>query len=797
MKIKQKTVNFRAFSSGLLSFAIPVFVASAAFFSVGIYPGSSLTLLTYDLRFQLLPFYGYLSNGGGPGFDNFLYSMSGGLGGGFFGTLALYISPFDLIYSFIPLSYLADAVYFMIIAKIGLCGLAFSYYLRKSEKCNLSGVLIITLSCCYALMSYNITYFVSPMWYDAIILLPLLAHAAEKIISGNKSRSFVLLMTFCIFSDYYMAYMVAIALSIYVVFRLIEDRFDIKTAFKRFISFAVHGIFAGGMSLFVIFPVALDFRRGKFLEGDFATSGAEIKNSIFDVLSGFMSQRYSGMDYDASPNIFCGSLILIAALFWLLYGKKNARARLSCAFIILLYFLSFMFAPLDRIWHGFRDPVCLSCRYAFTFVFFMLIFAARGFDCIGNIKVNISAGIKSFLLTILVLFSFAELYVNASYILSKIGEEFEYTNRDELALYTDVFEKLVPYDMLADASGYGRLITDFRFTNNDNAMYGYDGFARFSSSYNYNLSKLFRSFGVDTSYHVLNDNGITPPIAGLSGAKFFISSGRDLSYVYTPIASYDGYILYEDEYAFPLAFEIADYSSSCYSELTMDPFDNINKVYDDLTSEDDVFLIADYSYIDESLVESDGNNAINLEIRPQFTGHYFMYSEFAADEELLENDPEAKLYSFCFDVGLLEAGETYNLTLATADSIAEKVWIYYFNVDAYKTASESVNGFTLSDISGKGIIFKGSSTGDSDLFISLPYESGYTAYVDGNKTEYSSYRDAFLVIPISGGEHIVEIRYFPPGLALGLVLSIICTGLFALFLRHGSNHKSIPNDEEN
>ncbi len=209
MKTKQKTVNFRAFSLGLLSFAIPVFVASAAFFSVGIYPGSSLTLLTYDLRFQLLPFYGYLSNGGGPGFDNFLYSMSGGLGGGFFGTLALYISPFDLIYSFIPLSYLADAVYFMIIAKIGLCGLAFSYYLRKSEKCKLSGVLIITLSCCYALMSYNITYFVSPMWYDAIILLPLLANAAEKIISGNKSRSFVLLMTFCIFSDYYMAYMVA------------------------------------------------------------------------------------------------------------------------------------------------------------------------------------------------------------------------------------------------------------------------------------------------------------------------------------------------------------------------------------------------------------------------------------------------------------------------------------------------------------------------------------------------------------------------------------------------------------
>ena len=128
---------------GLLSFCVPVFITFLAFHNVGIYPGSENLVLTYDLKTQLLPLYGYISNGA-PGFDNLFYSMTGCLGSGFFGTLALYISPFDLIYCFIPLSYLADAVYFMIIViKFVFIFLFLWYYLliigvvsnvRKSKK---------------------------------------------------------------------------------------------------------------------------------------------------------------------------------------------------------------------------------------------------------------------------------------------------------------------------------------------------------------------------------------------------------------------------------------------------------------------------------------------------------------------------------------------------------------------------------------------------------------------------------------------------------------------------------------
>ena len=718
MKKDRKKVELNAFAPGLLSFAIPVFVVAAAFWSVGVFPGSSLTLLTYDLRFQLLPFYGYLSNGGGPGFDSLLYSMSGGLGGGFFGTLALYLSPFDFIYSFVPIKYLADAVYFMVLAKIGLCGLAFCIYLKKSGRNKLSGLFVVILSVSYALMSYNVAYYLSPMWYDAVMLLPLLALTVEKVIKGKKSTAFVLMMTFCIISDYYIAYMVALSLAIYVVFRLVEEGGGLRKSVKYFACFAIHGIISAGMSLFVIIPVVLDFRRGKFLEGDFATNGSFIKNSLPDVLSSFMSQRYSGVEYDASPNIFFGTLILITALFWLAYGKKEIKARIAAGIIIVFYFLSFILGPLDRMWHGFRDPVCFSCRYAFTFVFFMLIFASRGLATVSDIKINISKSLKNVLIAVFALFTFAELYVNASYSLSQTGLDLEYTTREEFDHYTDVAENLIPEELLSDPESYGRLFTDYRFTNNDNAMFGYDGFARFSSSYNMNISDMFRHFGVDTFAHTFSNEGITPPVAGLSGAKYFVSAGRDLSYVYTPMASYNGYILYQNQYALPLAFETSSLISEENALFTDDPFENINTVYRELLSGEDVFYKADYTLTDDVFVsETEGYAYRGIEVRPQKTGHYYLYSEYEAEKEILKSNPEAKQFSYCFDIGLLEGGESYIITLETTGSVAEKVWIYGLDVDAYKEISSIVNGFDIKSIGSKGIEFEGDVETDSEIFV--------------------------------------------------------------------------------
>ncbi len=64
-----------------------------------------------------------------------------------------------------------------------------------------------------------------------------------------------------------------------------------------------------------------------------------------------------------------------------------------------------------------------------------------------------------------------------------------------------------------------------------------------------------------------------------------------------------------------------------------------------------------------------------------------------------------------------------------------------------------------------------SSTEEKMLFTSIPFEKGWTAKVDGQKTEIVSYQDAFISIPLSAGEHTIELSFTPPGWKAGLLAS--------------------------
>lgn len=59
------------------------------------------------------------------------------------------------------------------------------------------------------------------------------------------------------------------------------------------------------------------------------------------------------------------------------------------------------------------------------------------------------------------------------------------------------------------------------------------------------------------------------------------------------------------------------------------------------------------------------------------------------------------------------------------------------------------------------------------LQLSVPYSSGWSAYVDGKETGTYAANVMFLGIDIPAGKHTVEIRYRTPGLVAGVILSLI------------------------
>ena len=65
------------------------------------------------------------------------------------------------------------------------------------------------------------------------------------------------------------------------------------------------------------------------------------------------------------------------------------------------------------------------------------------------------------------------------------------------------------------------------------------------------------------------------------------------------------------------------------------------------------------------------------------------------------------------------------------------------------------------------------------LVLAVPYSSGWSAYVDGEKKELLQANTMFCALELGAGAHEIELRYRTPGLAAGIALSLAGFGMWA------------------
>lgn len=68
------------------------------------------------------------------------------------------------------------------------------------------------------------------------------------------------------------------------------------------------------------------------------------------------------------------------------------------------------------------------------------------------------------------------------------------------------------------------------------------------------------------------------------------------------------------------------------------------------------------------------------------------------------------------------------------------------------------------------------------VFFSVPYESGWKAYVNGKETEIEKVNVGFMAVLADGGENEIEFAYTTPGLYIGLAVSAVAFAIFAAYL---------------
>lgn len=808
----------------LLSFFIPMAYMVVLYAQKEIYPGGSHTLLTYDMQQQYLEFYASLRNIG-SGDNSIFFNWNRSLGGNYLGLYAYYLaSPFTWITLLCPLSGLPEAIYVMTILKFGFCGLTFSIFLnhityQKHRRLSYAAVLF---SCCYALMSYNVIYSISIMWLDGVILLPLILIGAEQLLNGKKGALFLITLTLCFLSNYYISYMVGIAVFIYLLYRIgcTVTKENRSEKFRVFLRFAGNTLIAAGLSMPLILPAFLDLKKGKLTGSTGAYQGQLFTADIMDIFSKFFSAHYDSITYSGLPSVFCGTFTLLLVIAFFLQKKHALRQKMIAFIILAFYILSFWIMPLNLAWHGFQAPACYPYRFAFSFCAFMLTLA---YDTYCNI--NWKDRIYRYFRFAGVVLTVAELALNASVILSGVNIELAYCTADRYSLYLNKIGNALAQVEEEDDSFY-RLEKDFSYSINDPMLFGYNGLDCFLSTYNQQASVFCAQVGMLQKGYETYGAGSTVFTDALLGVKYRLAC-QEAPELYQKIGQCKNVGIYRNPYALSIGFMTDAASVDMSSGWLEGPFDNQNKMASEITGQPvDLYRLVNAALSQEERQEGGetvtaytiklvAENDDPLYLYPVMTAEYYeKMNDVLLRPEWVDDKIEKQSQSGEDSEDGLEG--TYLVTVngkrvftQSTYNIAQIIFIGQFEageeVTVEITAKEQLDSFAMArldmdvmqqvyDTLGtqqmavtehRNGTIRGTVTAEKGqvLFTTIPYDSGFRILVDGKAVEYGAYADTFITVSIPEGEHEISISYVSPGFLAGCMICMIAGVCGAAYYR--------------
>lgn len=158
-------------------------------------------------------------------------------------------------------------------------------------------------------------------------------------------------------------------------------------------------------------------------------------------------------------------------------------------------------------------------------------------------------------------------------------------------------------------------------------------------------------------------------------------------------------------------------------------------------------------------------------------------ARFTADGYLYSNGAKTQL----LDLGYTEDGyTTCTITFPQKGTfILDDLQIWCQPIDNYADQINTLREEVLEnvEINWRGLTGDISVSRDKILCLLIPYDKGWSAYVDGKEVDLLQANTAFMAVELEAGAHHVELRYWTPGLTGGIALTIIgLAGLVGLII---------------
>ena len=807
----------KKYSNYLLAFLLPIGIMLFVMLISKIYPFGDKILLMQD---------GYTQH---PGFLNsfinsiitgksFLYSFKGLIGFNLYACFAYYtFNISNLLFLLFKTNNIIDFYTFIIILKIGLASLSmciFLSYFNKDKK-------IIIFSLCYGLSSYNLLYYLNYMWFDSVILLPIVIMGIEKIFKENNYYIYTIFLSLVIISNFYIGYMICIFSVIYFTYKSIIN----KPKKIVIIKYILYSILAGLISCFAMLPVILELLQGKAnLIGNYTNSYFKFDLDFISIFYKLTLGSYSNGDLEyGGPNVYTSILVFINVM--LLFFNKNIslKEKVLSFGIILIFVISMSFNLLDYFWHMMQMPIWYPVRYAFIFDFYLIYLAFKNY--ISYQKLNIKENIIVFsLMLVLIISGFftsgnlidkvnilpKTIYLGISILF--IVYYFCFSNNNYLKRYIWIIllielsiNTFIVFRNNGNANTYSEFINNYNDNQEIVNSLRLNNFERLSFEkrtiknngllHNYNDLNLFTSVRNQKSYYYLkNVMGILTiddcntnyyfnnPIANvLLNIKYYITK-YDLNY-YSKISTINDYNIYLNSDAMDFGFIMDD--AILDLSITDNYLDNINNLVK-IINKNEKNIIKKIDPVEknvncsENICITNGDNSY-IKFYYKSTIHSFIYiqnyyktSKDNTNYKLEINGKEIN-FNGKYPIEIFK-DDVINLLVEPFGDF--KDYLYQVFVVDYSEYEKLINNIKNNSFEIKKYIndahFIGNINMDYDgiLFTGIPNDKGWSIYVDNKKENITPLIDDSIIgLKLKKGNHVIEFKYFPPGLNIGIIIS--------------------------
>lgn len=360
----------------IASFLIPSLIMLSYFAYRSMAPFGNSSILTVDLGQQYIDFFAYFRSTLLHHWDTFFYSFSKGLGGDTLGIFSYYLmSPLNLLILFFPGKYLSIGILFLLVLKYGLAGLSFAWLLDKTGV--QTGVRLFGFSTAYALMGWMIANQLNIIWLDVLIILPLVIYGLIKLLNGGSAWTYIIWLAIMMIDNYYMAWMVALFTVLFMIYEFSSLQLARQLKIRRLFKYVGASMVSALFAAWILIPTVYSLLQSK---GTYTETKWSFKFEYFPFK--MLAKLITGsFNFDqmpnGQPNIFVGSLILIAFLLYFSDRRFSLKNKLTTLGITIFLLFSMCIKALDLVWHAGQFPVWYPYRFSFVFCFWLIWLAAK------------------------------------------------------------------------------------------------------------------------------------------------------------------------------------------------------------------------------------------------------------------------------------------------------------------------------------------------------------------------------------------------------------------------------------